>query len=364
MRRIVMAMLLGAFPLCALAMETSIGTVRPDAMVSGLNQPWSFGFLPQGGLLITEISGNLLHITPKGDIINVTGLPEVANIGQGGLLDLLITKDFSTTRMLFFTFAKPQGRSEGTAVAAARLSQDGRQLTDFVTLFELKPGSSGGRHFGSRIVEDDDGFLYVTIGDRGNRSSAQDLTNQNGTVIRISRDGSIPNDNPFKNIPNAEPAIFSFGHRNPQGAAFDGSGQLWIVEHGARGGDEVNKIDAGANYGWPVISYGRHYSGFKIGEGTEKDGMMQPAHYWDPSIAPSGMMFYHGAMFPEWRGDLFIGSLKFGLISRLEVKDDRVEEVERIQSDETGRVRDIREAPDGSIWFLSVADGVLYRVSR
>jgi glucose/arabinose dehydrogenase len=204
-------------------------------------------------------------------------------------------------------------------------------------------------------------MLYATIGDRGDDSSAQDLTRQNGSVIRIARDGAIPSDNPFTQTSGAQPEIWSYGHRNPQGAALDANGNLWVVEHGARGGDEVNRIAKGANYGWPVISYGRHYSGLKIGEGTQKRGMEQPAHYWDPSIAPSGMMIYQGDMFPDWRGDILVGSLKFDMISRLDGAP--LSEVERLKSRETQRVRDIREAPDGSIWFLSVGQGAAYRLS-
>ena len=210
-------------------------------------------------------------------------------------------------------------------------------------------GSSGGRHFGSRIVEGPEGRIFLTIGDRGDRPSAQDLTSHNGTIVRVYRDSTVPGDNPFVHSDGAQPQIWSYGHRNPQGAALDAEGRLWINEHGAQGGDEVNLIRRGANYGWPVISYGRHYSGAKIGEGTAKDGMEQPAHYWDPSIAPSGMMIYSGKLWPEWEGDIFVGSLKFGLISRLEVAGETAREAEQIEGPETERTRDIVEAPDGSI---------------
>lgn len=282
-------------------------------------------------------------------------------MGQGGLLDLLIPRDFVQTRTLFFTFSKPQSGGAGTAIYRARLDPGAGRLTDGQVIFELEPGSSGGRHFGSRIVEGRDGHLYATIGDRGDRLSAQDLSRQNGSVIRIARDGSVPEDNPFVDRDGAQPEIWSYGHRNPQGAALDAEGNLWVNEHGARGGDEVNRVRRGANYGWPVISYGTHYSGAKIGEGTHKDGMEQPAHYWDPSIAPSGMMIYQGDMFPEWQGDIFVGSLKFNMISRLTGPD--VTEVERLESPETQRVRDIIEGPDGAIWFLSVGQGAAYRMT-
>ena len=222
--------------------------------------------------------------------------------------------------------------------------------------------------FSSRVatllVEAPDGTLYVTIGDRGDRPSAQDRRNHNGAIVRVTREGSVPSDNPFVGTDGVRPEIWSFGHRNPQGAGFDANGTLWTAEHGARGGDEVNRIKKGANFGWPVISYGRHYSGGKIGEGTRKVGMEQPAHYWDPSIAPSGLMVYQGAMFPDWRGQMFVGSLKFNYISRLSLSGSNAEEVEQIEGDETLRVRDIVEAPDGSIWFISVGNGAVYRISK
>jgi glucose/arabinose dehydrogenase len=228
-------------------------------------------------------------------------------------------------------------------------------------IFEMAPGSSGGRHFGSRMVEGRDGMIYLTTGDRGDRPSAQDLARHEGSVIRIDRNGGVPGDNPFVGQNGAQPEIWSYGHRNPQGAALDLDGRLWVVEHGARGGDEINRVTRGANYGWPEISYGRHYSGRQIGEGTSKPGMEQPAHYWDPSIAPSGFMIYSGARWPEWRGDMFTGSLNSGLISR--VDGDTLTEAERIEGAETDRVRDIREGPDGAIWFISENNGAVYRMT-
>jgi glucose/arabinose dehydrogenase len=342
------------------ALDTSAGPVTVTPMITGLDEPWALGFLPNGGVLVTERGGRLL-LHRDGALSEVAGVPRVAARGQGGLLDLLVPGDFAQTRTLFFTYSRPQPDGAGTAVARARLSSDATRLEDWQVIFELTPGSSGGRHFGSRLVEGADGFLYATIGDRGERPSSQDLGRENGSVIRIARDGTIPDDNPFTDTPGARPAIWSYGHRNPQGAARAPDGTIWVAEHGARGGDEVNRIRRGANYGWPVISYGRHYSGAKIGEGTHKDGMEQPEFHWDPSIAPSGMMIYSGALWPEWRGHIFVGSLKFGLISRLAGAPLR--EAERIESPETGRVRDIREAPDGAIWFLSVIDGTAYRLT-
>ena len=349
------------FPLPAIALPTSAGEIEITQVVGKLDQPWAIGFLPDGGYLITERDGALLHFSSDGKRKGIGGVPKVRAEGQGGLLDVMIPRDFTQSREIFLSYSRPQGRSGGTAVGVGRLSADGTQLEDFRVIFDLTPGSSGGRHFGSRIVEGRDGYLYVTIGDRADRKSAQDLSVENGSVIRIRRDGAVPASNPFADQSGAQPEIWSYGHRNPQGAALDGNGNLWIVEHGAQGGDEVNRIEKGANYGWPVISYGTHYSGQKIGEGTAKPGMEQPAHYWDPSIAPSGMMIYSGKLFPEWRGDIFVGSLKFDMISRLD--GGSVREVERIEGDETIRVRDIREAPDGSIWFLSVGNDVLYRMA-
>lgn len=350
-------------PVPALSLETSSGTVRVDAMVTGLDEPWGLAFLPDGGWLITERDGRLLRFSSSGDWETVSGVPDVVAEGQGGLLDVMVPRDFAESREVFLSYAAPQGRGSGTALAVGRLSADATALEDVRVVFEMAPGSSGGRHFGSRIVEAPDGTIYLTMGDRGDRPSSQDLSVHNGTVVRVARDGSVPADNPFIGQSGVQPEIWSYGHRNPQGAALDLAGNLWINEHGARGGDEVNVIQRGANYGWPVISYGRHYSGLRIGEGTEKDGMEQPEFYWDPSIAPSGMAIYSGALWPEWEGDLFVGSLKFGLISRLEAAGGGLREAERIEGDETARVRDIVEAPDGSIWFLSVGNGAAYRMT-
>lgn len=360
MTRLIALCLALLISLPAQALDSSAGKLTVTRMVAGLSEPWALGFLPGGGLLITERGGRLLHVDGSRTRA-VAGVPEVAARGQGGLLDVLVPRNFAAAREIFLTFSKPQPGGAGTAVARARLAQDGARLEDVRVIFEMAPGSSGGRHFGSRMVEAGDGTLFVTIGDRGDGPTAQDLSNQNGTVIRIARDGSVPADNPFVNTSGTRPEIWSYGHRNPQGAALDREGRLWVVEHGARGGDEVNHVTRGANYGWPVISYGRHYSGARIGEGTRKAGMEQPAHYWDPSIAPSGMMIYSGRLWPEWRGHVFVGSLKFGLISRLEGSP--LTEAERLKSPETARVRDIREAPDGSIWFLSVGHGAAYRIT-
>lgn len=336
-------------------------SVKIEPVVTGLEAPWAVAPMSDGGVLVTQRGGQLIY-DRGGEQIEVAGVPKVALDGQGGLLDLTLARDFDQTRKLFVTYAKPQtGGGSGTALASARLSDDGARLEDVTELFEMAPGSSGGRHFGSRVVEAPDGTLFVTIGERGDRPAAQDLGRHNGTVIRVNRDGSVPQDNPFVGQAGARPEIWSYGHRNPQGAGLDAQGELWVSEHGAKGGDEVNLIAKGANYGWPIVSYGRHYSGAKIGEGTSKDGIEQPAYYWDPSIAPSGLMVYSGTLFKEWAGDIFVGSLKFDYIARLDGTP--LQEVEQIRSDATIRVRDIVEGPNGAIWFISEPQGTIYRMA-
>jgi len=361
LRTLILIAALAASPAAAQTLETSAGTVRATAVVEGLDTPWALAFLPGGAMLVTERAGRLLHID-GGRAQPVAGVPEVYAAGQGGLLDVMVPRDFARTREVFLSYAKPQGRGgAGTALGVGRLSADGARLEGFRVLVEMAPGSSGGRHFGSRIVEAPDGRLFLTVGERGDRPAAQDLARHEGSVIRLKRDGAVPADNPFTDRAGAQPEIWSYGHRNPQGAALDADGRLWVVEHGARGGDEINRVERGANYGWPVISYGRHYSGARTGEGTHKPGMEQPAHYWDPSIAPSGMIVYSGRLWPEWAGDFLVGSLKFDLISRVDGA--TMGEAERIEGPQTARVRDIVEGPDGAIWVVSEGNGTIYRMT-
>lgn len=341
-------------------LQTKEGRVEATQMLGGLDTPWGLGLLPDGSFLVTERDGELIYVS-DGETNRVSGVPKVAAAGQGGLLDVTIPRDFSQSREVFLTFSKPQAGGAGTALAVARLSENGKRLTNLRVLFEAEPGGSGGRHFGSRAVEAQDGTLFLTIGDRGDRPSAQDTSNHMGSVIRVNRDGTVPADNPFIGQSGIRPEIWSIGHRNPQGAGLDANGALWVSEHGARGGDEVNLAQPGKNYGWPIISYGTHYSGEKIGEGTSKPGLEQPAFYWDPSIAPSGLLVYSGDLFPRWRGDIFVGSLKFDYIARL--SGSPLREVEQIKGPETERVRDIVQAPDGSIWFISVGQGAVYRMT-
>lgn len=354
---------LSVLPAAALALDTDRGPVTVSAVATGFDQPWGVAQLPDGGLLVTERGGRLV-LVKDGRSNRVVGVPRVADSGQGGLLDITLARDFAQTRTLFLTYSKQQSGGAGTALAAAELSADGRRLENLRELFVATPGGRSGRHFGSRVVEAPDGTLFVTIGDRGDRPSAQDRAVHNGSIVRVNRDGTIPADNPFVGQPDIQPETWSYGHRNPQGAGLDARGALWTAEHGARGGDEVNRIKKGANYGWPVISYGVHYSGGEIGEGTAKSGMEQPAHYWDPSIAPSGLLIYQGDMFPEWKGDMFVGSLKLDYISRLELSSGTAVEAEQIRGPETVRVRDIVEDDDGSILFISVGEGTVYRITR
>lgn len=341
--------------------KTDLATVNVQQVVSGLDEPWSIAFLPSGALLITERAGRLLHVDGE-KIDEISGLPEVFAQGQGGLLDVVLARDYAQTQELFLTFAEPRAGGAGTALAIAKFDEASKTLVDLRTLYRMNTTSTRNIHFGGRLVEARDGTLLLTNGERGNSDLSQDMQADNGKVIRINRDGTIPADNPFVNG-GGLPEIWSWGHRNPQGATLDADGRFWVVEHGAMGGDEINHPEAGKNYGWPIITFGLNYDGNKIGIGTGAPGMEQPAFYWDPSIAPSGMMIYSGKLFPQWQGNIFVGSLKFDMISRLEINGDTTSEVERLFQDQYIRIRDIREAPDGAIWFLSVGDGAAFRIS-
>ncbi|MBA3910321.1 MAG: hypothetical protein C0524_10670 [Rhodobacter sp.] len=344
--------------------ETSAGVMTVTPMATDLEEPWAIEFLPDGGFLITERAGVLkLFSSPLAKAVAVVGLPNVEVDGQGGLLDLMLPRDFVTSREVWLTYAVAQEGGSGTAVGKGRLSDDGSILQGFVQLFEMPAGSSGGRHFGARLVEATDGTIFATLGDRGtgpDGMQAQDPLEGEGKVIHLNRDGT-----PATRLDGALPGVYSLGHRNPQGATLDLDGRLLVAEHGARGGDELNAPEEGRNYGWPVITYGRDYNGLSIGEGTAKEGLEQPLHYWDPSIAPSGLMVYSGALVPAWRGDVFFGSLNSDFLGRLDpdTPADTGFAEERIATPETGRVRDVVEAPDGSVWFLSVANGTAYRMA-
>ena len=337
---------------------------RVVTLVRGLEHPWSLAFLPDGDMLVTERPGRLLRIDAHDHSIHpVAGLPPIATVGQGGLLDVVLHPRFESNRQIYFSFAASGEGGEGTEVARARLEDD--TLSDVEIIFRALPKSEGGRHFGSRLLFTPDGHLLITLGERGDRPRAQDLGDHAGSIIRVNDDGSVPDDNPFVDQAGAKPEIFTYGNRNVQGIALDpDSGRVWAHEHGPQGGDEVNLIESGRNYGWPVITYGRNYViGTKIGEGTHKEGMEQPRHQWTPSIAPSGMTFYTGDAFPAWRGNLFVGALKYRLVARLELDGTDVIHEERLIEDVLGRIRDVRTGPDGYIYLLTDHDdGVLARL--
>lgn len=355
--------LLALLPLTAAAdtLRTSAGVMAITPMVQGLDEPWGVDFLPDGAFLVTERNGRLLLIR-DGQAQPVAGVPEVLVAGQGGLLDVMVPRDFAASREVWLSFAAAVEGGGTTAAGVGQLSKDGTRLEGFRTVFQGE-AYPGGRHFGSRLVEMTDGTIALTTGDRGTGPGgmqAQDPMLMTGKVIVLNRDGS-----PAITQEGWLPGAFSLGHRNIQGAALDLGGRLLTVEHGAQGGDELNAPELGRNYGWPVISYGRNYNDDPIGRGTELQGMEQPLHHWDPSIAPSGLMVYSGKLVPEWQGDIFFGSLNSGFIGRLDpdtpARTGFAEE--RISGPETGRVRDVVEAPDGSIWFLSVIDGAVYRLA-
>jgi glucose/arabinose dehydrogenase len=344
-------------------------SLNAQIISSGLSSPWGMAYLPDGRWLITQRAGSLVIVGTDGRVSNaITGVPEVYSGGQGGLLDLSLAPDFASSRKIYFSYAEQRAEGKnGTSVAWARLSADETRLEEWRVIFRQEPAWNSGLHFGSRLAWDKNGLLYVTLGERStleSRPLAQDINTHLGKVIRIKADGSTPADNPFVNTANAKTEVWSYGHRNPQGAAIHPkTGALWTLEHGPRGGDEVNHPEAGKNYGWPIITYGIDYGGGPIGEGiTAKNGMEQPVYFWDPVIAPSDIVFYQGALFPEWNGNLFIASLNPGGIVRLVLNDDQVVAEERLLR-EWGRVRDVSLAPDGALWLVNDS-GQLVRTTR
>ncbi|MCY1164276.1 Aldose sugar dehydrogenase YliI [compost metagenome] len=358
--------------------------VRPETVATGLQNPWSLAFLPDGHFLVTERPGRLRVVAADGRLgPPVTGLPEIAAGGQGGLLDVLLDADFVHNRSLYFCFSEPApagaagNGANSTALARARLSADQTRLEDVKIIFSQKPKVASSAHFGCRIVESrspgpngqPDGKLFLTLGERFSRKEdAQSLGNHHGKIIRINKEGSVPGDNPFVNRAGALPEIWSYGHRNPQGATLAPDGTLWMHEHGPQGGDEINLPRAGANYGWPVITYGENYGGGKVGEGlTAKAGMEQPLHYWVPSIAPSGMAFLTSERYGRaWRGNLFVGSLKFAYLDRIELSEPfggKVVRESKLLAEVGERIRDVRQGPDGLLYVLTdSSNGKLIRL--
>jgi glucose/arabinose dehydrogenase len=353
---------LGTAPAFAQTFPSSAGNLSVETVARGLVHPWGLAFLPDGKMLVTERPGRLRVVTRDGKLSPpVTGVPPVVAGGQAGLLDVALDRDFTNNRTIYFSFNAERGGL--IAVARAKLNSDAA-LSD-VTIIFREHSRGGSNNHGSRIAQAPDGNLFVTLGDHfGPRDEAQNLALDNGKIVRISPTGEIPQDNPFVGKQGARPEIWSYGHRNAQGLAFNpASGKLWEQEHGPQGGDEVNIIEKGRNYGWPVIGYGVDYGGAKIHEATTKRGMEQPIKYWVPSIAPSGMAFYTADLFPAWKGNLFIGALKAKMLVRLELEGEKVVKEERLLTNLRERIRDVRQGPDGAIWLVTDnSDGRVLRV--
>jgi len=352
-------------PVLAQVFDSEVQRFRLNIVCAGLEHPWSLAFLPDRRMLVSERPGRLRLIDADGrlDPEPVRGLPPVAAVGQGGLLDIALHPRFAETGWIYLSYVAEGTGGYGTEVLRARFR--GRTLSEVQVLFRMHPKSSGGQHFGSRLVFDRQGLLFITLGDRGDQQRAQRLDDHAGSIIRLHDDGRVPADNPFVDRPGARPEKFTLGNRNVQGAALHPrSGELWTHEHGPQGGDEINLIRSGVNYGWPVITYGRNYgTGTPIGEGTAKAGMAQPLHQWTPSIAPSGMAFYTGDRFPAWRGDLFVGALRDQMLLRLKLDGERVVHQEPLLKTAIGRIRDVRNGPDGLLYLLTDSPrGVLARL--
>lgn len=339
-------------------------------VASGLVQPWGLAMLPDGRWLVTELGGNLRIVTADGQVGQpIAGLPAVDARGQGGLLDVVVGPSFGQDRMIYWSYAERRDEGNATSVARGALSADGTRVENVEVIFRALPVYDGDKHFGSSLAFDPAGHLFITLGDRSDapmRPQAQQLDSHMGKIIRINADGSVPADNPFVGRDDALPEIWSLGHRNVQGVAIQpGTGAAWTVEHGTRGGDEVNLVEGGRNYGWPEVTYGIEYRGTPIeGSVTAREGVEQPIYYWDPSIAPGGQIFYEGAMFPEWNGNLLVAALRDKHIARLVLENGRVVGEERLLTDLGERVRDIAIASDGAVWAITDEDnGKLVRLA-
>lgn len=349
------------------ALHAQTAKVTTELVAKGLHNPWGLAFIGEGRMLVTERPGRMRVIGADGRVGEpLKGVPAVDAVGQGGLLDLVTDRDFARNRTLHFCYAEPGMGGNSTAMASARLSADATALENLRVVFTQKPKVASRLHFGCRIVQAEDGSLFLGLGDRFQRmADAQTLDNHHGKVVRVRPDGSAHPDNPFVGRAGALPEIWSLGHRNVQGATLGPDGRLWTIEHGPQGGDELNRTDAGKNYGWPVITYGENYGGGKVGEGlTRKAGLEQPLLHWTPSIAPSGMAFVKSARYgADWQGNLLVGSLKFRYLARLVMDGERVVREEKLLSDLGQRVRDVRQGPDGFIYLLTDdRDGQLLRL--
>ena len=353
-----------------LAAAERLGTYATDKqrfhlvkVTEGLEHPWGLAFLPDGRMLVTERPGRL-RIVADGWLVPepVAGVPEVWNDGQGGLLDVALHPGFAENGLVYLSYSSPDDDDDAaTAVARGRLVGD--RLEDVEEIYVALPRDDNGRHFGSRLVFAD-GYLFVSAGDRGDSDRAQELDDPAGSIVRLHDDGRVPEDNPFIGTAGARPELYSVGHRNPQGMTLEAAtGRIYAIEHGPKGGDELNLIEPGVNYGWPVITHGKSYMGLKIGEGTRKEGMAQPVHYWVPSISPSGLMIYDADRFPAWQGSFFAGALSGELVVRLEVAGGKVVVEERMLEDLEERFRDVRQGPDGLIYLLTDhPEGMLLRL--
>jgi aldose sugar dehydrogenase len=343
---------------CSVAEESGVYTSEKysftiETVVEGLEHPWAVDFLPDGRMLVTEKPGRL-RVVSNGKLSEpVTGLPKIKEKGQGGLLDIALDPDYKNNQIIYLSYSAKGKGGIGTEVVKGKLI--GNELKDTQVIFKLLPKTNTGYHFGSRLLFAKDGSLFVTLGDRGDKDRAQDISDHAGSLIHINKDGSVPENNPFVNSSNAKPEIYTYGNRNMQGIAMHPeTGEVWTVEHGPQGGDELNLMKPGVNYGWPVITYGANYgTGTKIGEGTEKEGMEQPIHRWVPSIATSSLLFYTGDKFPNWNINAFISSLKFGQLARLEMQGNKVIKEERIINGKVGRIREVQQGLDGYIYIIT-----------
>ena len=351
---------------CAQQKESSVEATAPvdvnyttEIVVSDINIPWGMEFLPDGSMLITEKTGELIHFK-EGVKTKISGVPEVYVRGQGGLMDIKLHPNYAKNAWIYISYASTEGEGSGGNTAIMRAQLKDNALVHQELLYKANPNSKKGQHFGSRIVFDNDNHIYFSIGERGERDiNPQDITRDCGKIYRLNDDGSIPKDNPFVNAENAKKAIYSYGHRNPQGLIKNPiTGAIWEHEHGPQGGDEINIIEKGKNYGWPIISYGINYSGTSFTDITEKKGMEQPLFYWVPSIAPSGMAFVNSDRYPEWKNNLMVGSLKFQYLERLVLENNKVVKREKL-FEEIGRVRNVKQGPDGFLYIAVESKGIL-----
>ena len=352
-------------------LRTKHGPIEVERVAEGLDHPWALAFLPDGSMLVTERSGSLRLVSAAGAVSEpISGVPEVDARDQGGLLDVALHPEFAQNRLVYLSYSQAGAGGNSTAVARGVLSADGRSLANLERIFSQQPKLPSTKHFGSRLVFDGQGHLFVTLGERSSaqfREQAQDLDSHLGKIVRLREDGSVPQDNPFTGTPGALPEIWSYGHRNIQAAAMHPrTGQLWEIEHGPKGGDEINIAEPGKNYGWPVVSHGVNYDGSPVGTGRSRAaGMEDPLYTWTPVIAPSGMAFYTGEAFPEWRGNLFVGGLAATALVRLELDGQTVRHEERLLEDLGARIRDVAVGPEGALYLLTDEDnGKVLRLTR